>query len=135
MRSWSIVPAAALLMLCTHSGRAEYPFAFRDVGQERGILPAAAGIRGHGAGWGDADGDGWMDLYIATFHNDGSQANLFFRNKSGKFEQDKQPSLNISARGTGVVFADLDNDGDLDLYLGSMPSKEGSRLAVKEGHP
>ncbi len=134
MRSWSILPLAAALTLCTNSSRGEYPFAFRDVGAQRGILPAAAGIRGHGAGWGDADGDGWIDLYIATFHNDGSQANLFFRNKQGKFEQDQQPSLNISARGTGVVFADLDNDGDLDLYLGSMPAKEGSRLATKEGH-
>jgi hypothetical protein len=132
-RCWLV--ALALAVISTPPGRGEYPFAFRDVGQQSGVLPAAAGIRGHGAGWGDADGDGWLDLYVATFHNDGSQANLFFRNKSGKFEQDAQPSLKISARGTGVVFADLDNDGDLDLYLGSMPSPAGSRLATKEGHP
>src|SRR5262245_18682414 len=123
------------ILLLAAPVRAEYPFAFRDVGAERGVLPAAAGIRGHGVGWGDVDGDGWIDLYIATFHNDGSPANLFFRNKNGKFEQDTQPSLKISARGTGVLFADLDNDGDLDLYLGSMPAPAGSRLAEKEGHP
>jgi hypothetical protein len=137
LRSWLPAAALAWAVVCPvpHTvSRAEYPFAFRDAGVASGVLPAAAGIRGHGAGWGDADGDGWLDLYIATFHNDGSQANLFFRNKSGKFEQDAQPSLKISARGTGVVFADLDNDGDLDLYLGSMPVPEGHRMAVKEGH-
>ncbi|HZN36263.1 MAG TPA: CRTAC1 family protein [Pirellulaceae bacterium] len=124
-----------LVLFFPLAARAEYPFVFRDVGASAGVLPAAAGIRGHGAGWGDVDGDGWLDLYVATFHNDGSQANLFFRNQNGKFEQDSQPSLKISARGTGVLFADLDNDGDLDLYLGSMPSPAGSRLATKEGHP
>lgn len=132
-RLWPICWLVPLLLV--QPAGAEYPFVFHDVGVERGVLPAAAGIRGHGVGWGDVDGDGWIDLYIATFHNDGSQANLFFRNKQGKFEQDPQPSLKISARGTGVVFADLDNDGDLDLYLGSMPSPAGSKLATKEGHP
>lgn len=124
----------ALVALLVRHSRAESPFVFRDVGEERGVLPAAAGIRGHGAGWGDVDGDGWLDLYVATFHNDGSPPNLFFRNRGGKFAADPQPSLRISARGTGVLFADLDNDGDLDLYLGSMPSPAGSKLATKEGH-
>ncbi|MCA9071456.1 MAG: FG-GAP repeat protein, partial [Planctomycetaceae bacterium] len=44
------------------------PFSFRDVGVEAGLLPAAKGIMGHGAGWGDVNGDGWPDLYVATFH-------------------------------------------------------------------
>src|SRR5689334_5687820 len=79
---------------------ADEPFVFRDVTVERGILPAASGIRGHGAGWGDVDGDGWIDLYIATFHNEGSQPNLFFRNQQGKFALDTQEALRISTRGT-----------------------------------
>src|SRR5690606_3550896 len=107
------------------------PFKFRDVGREAGMFPAVEAIRGHGAGWGDVDGDGWIDLYVATFHTDGSKPNMFFRNKQGKFELDAQPALGISARGTGVVFADLDNDGDLDLYLGSMPAPAESKLAQR----
>lgn len=124
----------SLLQAAPGARAADYPFSFRDVGQERGVLPDAAGIRGHGAGWGDADGDGWIDLYVATFHTDGSKANQFFRNRQGKFQLDPQESLRISTRATAALFADLDNDGDLDLYIGSMPSPADSRLAQREGH-
>ena len=111
------------------------PFRFRDVGHESGFLPAAAGIQGHGAGWGDVDGDGWADLYVGTFHYKDTQPNLFFRNRKGRLELDDQPQLRISTRATGVLFADLDNDGDLDLYVASMPAPAGGRLAERMGHP
>ncbi len=110
-------------------------FTFRDVTSAVGLLPDVSGIRGHGAAWGDVDGDGWIDLYVATFRTDGSKPNLFFRNKNGIFRLDDQESLRLSTRATGVVFADLDNDGDLDLYVGSMPAPVGSRLAMQLGQP
>lgn len=134
----SFVASALLLALvasCVRSVSAqENPLRFRDVGKETGFLPAASGIQGHGAGWGDVDGDGWADLYVGTFHYTDTQPNLFFRNRKGRFELDDQPQLRISARATGVVFADLDNDGDLDLYVGNMPSPADSRLSVRMGH-
>jgi enediyne biosynthesis protein E4 len=105
-----------------------YPFAFTDAGDSTGLFPHAANIWGHGAGWGDVDGDGWIDLFVATFHEPGSKPGLFFRNKKGKFEPDAQKPLSVSARGTGVVFADLDNDGDLGLYLGNMPDPKSNRV-------
>ncbi|MEX0716564.1 MAG: CRTAC1 family protein [Planctomycetaceae bacterium] len=111
------------------------PFVFRDVAEEAGLFPHAAGIRGHGAAWGDVDGDGWIDLYVATFDTGGSKPNMLLRNRDGKFRLDEQESLRASMRGTGVVCADLDNDGDLDLYVGSMPAPEGSRLAQRVGRP
>jgi hypothetical protein len=111
------------------------PFIFRDVAEEAGVLPAAAGIQAHGAGWGDVDGDGWADLYVGTFHYPDTQPNLLLRNREGRFALDEQPQLRISTRATGVLFADLDNDGDLDLYVASMPADAESKLAVRTGHP
>lgn len=103
---------------------AGYPFRFRNTANQNGLFPHAAGIKGHGAGWGDVDGDGFIDLYVGTFNEGNSKPNLFFRNKGGKFTPDQQKALGISSRTTGVVFADLDNDGDLDLYVGSMPKPD-----------
>lgn len=111
------------------------PFSFRDVGESSGLLPRAAGIMGHGAAWGDIDGNGWADLYIGTFHYANTQPSLLFRNQEGRFTLDEQPQVRISARATGVVFADLDNDGDQDLYVGSMPAPQGSGPAKRSGHP
>jgi hypothetical protein len=98
-----------------------YPFVFTDAGDAAGLFPAAANIWGHGAAWADVDGDGWLDLYVATFHMPGSKPNMLFRNKKGKFALDPQKSVAVSTRGTGVLFADLNNCGHLDLYLGNMP--------------
>ena len=97
-----------------------YPFKFKDVGIELGLFPDIADIQGHGAGWGDIDGDGWIDLYVGTFNDAISKTNMLFLNKQGKFVLSDQQSVRIPARSTGVIFADLDNDGDLDLYVGSM---------------
>src|SRR5687768_17952101 len=67
-----------------------YPFVFKDVGDDAGLFPHVGGIRGHGAAWGDADGDGFPELYVGTFQGAGSRANLFFRNEKGKFKLDAQ---------------------------------------------
>jgi enediyne biosynthesis protein E4 len=107
------------------------PFVFRDAGKEAGLFPTVGGIYGHGAGWGDVNGDGWADLYVATFHKAGFKPNMFFINKNGKFQYDEQEVLRISSRATGVVFADFDNDGDLDLYISSMPHEVDSSYQIK----
>ena len=92
------------------------PFKFRDVASESGLLPDVSNIYGHGAAWGDVDGDGWIDLYVGTFSK-GDKHNIFFRNINGKFKADSQTELRIRTRTTGAVFADFDNDGGADLYV------------------
>lgn len=115
----------------------KYFFNFSEAASTAGLLPAVDSIFGHGAGWGDVDGDGSVDLYVGTFNKNGDRPNLLFRNVNGKFKLDAQQSLKISTRATGVIFADLDNDGDLDLYVGSMPQPKnnivGNTLFRNEG--
>lgn len=106
------------------------PFVFRDVGEQAGIFPHAAGLRGHGAAWGDVDGDGWPDLFVATFHNAGSKPAVFLRNEKGKFRLDSQEHLRTTGMGSGALFADFTNSGRLDLYVSvcSHGSKKGDPL-------
>jgi hypothetical protein len=108
---------------------------FRDVAGEAGLSSALAGIKGHGAAWGDVDGDDRPDLYVATFHTgDGSKPNqLFLSSEGSPFALAAGSATGVSVRATGTVFADFDNDGDLDLYVASMPGPDGSELARRSG--
>lgn len=81
----------------------------------------AAGIghpgRNYGVAFGDFDGDGGEDIYISR-HN---APNLLYRAVGqGRFEEVAQ-AAGVAHAGTTTVstFADIDNDGDLDLYLGN----------------
>ena len=72
---------------------------------------------GKGPAFGDIDNDGDLDLY----EGDCKLANqLYINDGSGKFvdQASKQPQLQCSTvRTKGTAFADVDNDGDLDLYV------------------
>jgi hypothetical protein len=118
-----------LLTLCVlipNASAADYPFSFKDAGEESGVLPVAAGIRGHGVAWGDVDGDGWPDLFVTTFHNAGSKPGMLLRNVKGTFALDSQEHLKTSGIGSGALFVDLTNNGKLDLYVSHCAhGKEG----------
>ena len=101
---------------------AEYPFVFKDVGDEAGVFPHVAGLRGHGVAWGDVDGDGFLDLFVTTFHNAGSKAGMLLRNTKGKFTLDPHEHLRTSGIGSGALSADFDRDGKLDLF-GERPPR------------
>lgn len=114
---------------------AQTNFTFRDVTRQAGLQPAIEKAKAHGSAWGDVDGDGFIDLYFGTFDTGESKPNMLFRNMRGKFELVESKPLRISSRTTGVVFADFDNDGDNDLYVGSMPAAPDSKLAKRNGRP
>lgn len=120
-----IASCFVVAVLCGFSidtARAEKPvFVFRDQAQEAGLFPALTGIEGHSAGWGDADGDGQIDLYVGTFSRADGKANTLFKNLKGKFQVVEQPAVQIRGRSNSSLFVDLDDDGDLDLYVSSMP--------------
>jgi hypothetical protein len=92
-------------------------FTFRDAGDDTGLFPHLAGIRGHGAAWGDIDGSGYPALFVNAFHDAGSKAAMLFTNKKGKFTLDPQEHLRTSGAGSGALFVDLTNNGRLDLYV------------------
>lgn len=122
--------ALLLLTLASVVSAADYPYVFKDVGEETGIFPAAEGIRGHAVGWGDVDGDGWPDLFVGTFHNSGSKPGVLLRNVKGKFTADKQEHLKTSGIGSGALFADLTNSGRLDLYASHCAHGKDGVLAT-----
>jgi len=68
-----------------------------------------------GAAVGDYDGDGWADLYVTRYDN----FDILYRNLGNGTFEDVTNSTGI-ARGhfsNGAGWADIDNDGDLDLYV------------------
>ncbi len=69
--------------------------------------------RAGGVAWGDYDGDGDQDIYLAN--SDGT--NRLFRNDGGVFVDATAAPLDDAGVGMGVAWGDYDNDGDVDLYL------------------
>jgi len=123
------VIAGALFALV--AGRAE-AVQFVDVAPQVGVVyqhaaapvtdlqpPAAASQPTGGAAACDVDGDGWVDLVVSRL----DATPLLFRNAGGTFADatasagDLASSLPAGSNGIGC--ADLDNDGDRDLYVTS----------------
>jgi hypothetical protein len=102
--------------------RAETTDAFRDVASRRGLSttqPAvgSCGFNAAGAAWGDVEGDGDLDLFLPR-QQGGSQ--LWLQGPSGGFDEGAgEAGLRELGVATAAAFADYDNDGDVDLYVGA----------------
>ncbi len=74
-----------------------------------------------GCNFGDLDNDGWLDFYLATGDPDLATLvpNRMFRNHLGTHFQDVSTATGTGhlQKGHGVAFADIDNDGDQDVYV------------------
>jgi hypothetical protein len=73
-----------------------------------------------GANFGDLDNDGWSDLYLGTGDPDYRSLvpNRMFRSNAARAFQDVTTSggFGHSQKGHAIAFADLDNDGDQEIY-------------------
>lgn len=131
-------PYADVLRTCREGSRwSAGTTAFRDASADWGLadlLPS--GVRVTVA---DVDGDGWADLVVRSgtggedFAEGGSRSTWLLRNQGdGTFADITESSGFTTARGGGlgrsapvVIFADVDNDGDLDAYAG-IPDQANS---------
>ena len=96
------------------------PPVFQDVTSSAGldtVLPGPnCGRFGTGAAWGDANGDGRLDLYVP---DERGPAQLWIQDSPGHF-RDEAASRGVDNRGRvgmGAEFVDYDSDGDSDLYV------------------
>jgi tetratricopeptide (TPR) repeat protein len=87
---------------------------FVDVSESTGIARLSRGY-GHGVAVGDFDNDGRPDLFLTRW-----RSYVLYRNRGdGTFEDITERAGLGGDRDwpTSAAFADLDNDGDLDLYV------------------
>jgi hypothetical protein len=90
---------------------------FRDVAAEQGLDLFTVIM---GASFGDLDNDGFPDMYLGTGYPfyDGLVPNVMYWNRGGKHFADVTTAGGFGhlQKGHGVSFADLDDDGDQDVF-------------------
>jgi hypothetical protein len=89
---------------------------FEDVTVRAGLSSEATKYA-QGAVFADYNNDGCLDLYITRTPNVSNK--LFKNNCNGTFtDVTKEAGLELATYSTTAAFADVDNDGYLDLYVG-----------------
>src|SRR5206468_12644829 len=97
-----------------------------------GLTLATADVLSFGGGFFDYDNDGWLDLFIANGHVfpeiEGSSLGIHYKQINSLFHNDGKGHFVESTSqagdgfqtayvGRGVAFADLDNDGFVDVIV------------------
>lgn len=104
-------------------------FKFADKTESYGLNKSMYGM---GANFGDLDNDGNLDFYIGTGAPDFSTVvpNRMFHNVSGERFEEVTSAGNFGhiQKGHGIAFADLDQDGDQDIYEVMGGAFEGDRF-------
>lgn len=92
---------------------------FSDVSKAAGLANKA--IFAMGANFGDLDNDGWLDFHVGTGNPDlrSIVPNRMFRNVGGRRFEDVSIDGGFAhiQKGHGTAFADLDRDGDEDVFM------------------
>jgi hypothetical protein len=116
--------AAEALHLPTGNAAKQYLYhnnhdgTFTDVTEKAGLNKIAFAM---GSNFGDLDNDGYPDIYLGTGNPsfESLTSNKLFKNVDGKAFADVTVSARVGnlQKGHGVAFADLDNDGDEDIFI------------------
>ena len=90
---------------------------FEEVAKQCNLIRPNAPM---GSNFGDLDNDGYLDFYLGTGNPDlwNIMPGVMYRNKGGTrfVEVSYAGGFAHIQKGHGVVFADLDNDGDQDIF-------------------
>jgi tetratricopeptide (TPR) repeat protein len=91
---------------------------FTDVSKNTGLDRPVFAM---GSNFGDIDNDGWSDMYLGTGNPDFKSLipNRMFKNIDGKKFAEVTSSARVGnlQKGHAVAFADVDNDGDQDVFI------------------
>jgi hypothetical protein len=91
---------------------------FTNVSQAVGLTKKAFAM---GANFGDIDNDGYLDVYLGTGNPELESIvpNKLFKNIGGKRFVDVTAPARVGhlQKGHAISFADVDNDGDQDIYI------------------
>ncbi len=105
-------------------------FVFADVSMEAGV----SGVRNDSftSIFTDFDGDGGPDLFVAIDHN----PDLFYSwAQNGFVERSAEVGLTHVGNDMGVACADVDDDGDLDLYVTNITDGDPAcRVGTGQGN-
>jgi tetratricopeptide (TPR) repeat protein len=90
---------------------------FEEVAKQHNLIRPTSPM---GSNFGDLDNDGYLDFYLGTGNPDikNLMPSQMYLNKEGKRFADVSYAGGFAhiQKGHGVVFADLDNDGDQDIF-------------------
>jgi hypothetical protein len=113
------------------NGNGNFNHLFRNIGNwqfEDVTVKANAGGGNRSvfsAAWLDANNDGWPDIYVMNEFGDGV---LLVNQKNGTFAEQRMGDKPTDFGSMGLAAGDLDNDGNIDLFIAAMYSKAGSRV-------
>jgi len=115
-------PESMLLYHNNHNGT------FTNVAKTAGLTQVVFAM---GSGFGDIDNDGYLDMYLGTGNPNYESIipNKMFKNMGGSQFADVTASARVGhlQKGHGVSFADVDNDGDQDIYIEMGGAYPGDR--------
>jgi len=98
---------------------------FEDISQSAGI--AKNPLWSSSVSIGDVNNDGFLDIYVCKYlmPNEQQRKNVLYINNGDMTFTDKAEEYGVADMGysTSATFFDMDEDGDLDLYVGNqMPA-------------